>query len=1099
MKKLTKIYAVITMVFMALSINANQVKLKNAEQNDLQLLSKSQSGFQVISTLSELEYFVVKTEKGNFVQLRIPGYTKNFEIGTPELPMLKHLVEIPQNANISINILSYDEEIIDLNELGIIFKMFPVQPSISKSADPSDIVFQYDEAFYSIDAFNKCPLAEVKVLGTMRGVQFGRLEIAPFRYNPVTNQLKIYNNIQVEVVFENADFSKTNEIKNQYFSPAFENNLSKLLNYEAVKSKDEITSYPIKFVIVSDPMFETVLQPFIEWKTKKGFTVIEAYTDDAAVGSSTTSIKNYLQGLYTAGTPTDPAPSFILFVGDQAQVPAYNGSTGSHISDLYYCTYDGASDIYPDVYYGRFSATNTNQLQPQIDKTLQYEQYLFPDDSFLNDIILVSGVDASWAPTHGNGQINYGTDYYFNTAHGITDFTWLYPASDAAGVDATIRAQVSQGCSFVNYTAHCSSDGWADPSFTVANVASMTNANEYPLSIGNCCLSNEFDVAVCFGEALLRAEDKGALGHIGGSNSTYWDEDFWWGVGSMPSGSITANPTYAGSGLGAYDCLFHENGEAEAEWFVTNSEILHAGNLAVTEAGGSEDYYWEIYHLMGDPSVMTYISVPPAMSISYMDPVPVGTISLEVTTEPYSYVAISFDGELLDAKYSGNSTMVSLEFSALLNPGAADIVVTKQFRQPYIGTLDVVSGNTENDAQLSQINVPLTNHSILAADVNPTFTIRNLGNTNLTAVEVGYEIDGGTITSQSWTGNLAQYETEQVVFSLITLPSGTHTLTAFVSWPNGVVDEFHPGDTISKVFNVTAGDASVAGINDFENVYCNAESFIPTVTISNKGSVNLSSVDVHYQINSGTVHTINWTGLLIPNATAVVVFPSDNMIPGTMVFTAYTSNPNGGADENISNDEMSISFSVFSAAQSINHSLSTDYYGSELTWEITDDVTSDVVYSGGPYSDWSPETFNYDFCLGDGCYTYTLYDSYGDGLGTGGSFTITNTTLSLVYGSGSGDFGYSTSVSFCIETVGVEENVFAGYKVYPNPSQGMVYVQAKGGCDIEVLNILGETILLVKSKSDLTSVNLIGQNSGVYFLKIRNGISETTEKLIISK
>ena len=34
---------------------------------------------------------------------------------------------------------------------------------------------------------------------------------------------------------------------------------------------------------------------------------------------------------------------------------------------------------------------------------------------------------------------------------------------------------------------------------------------------------------------------------------------------------------------------------------------MHAGNLAVTEAGGAEQYYWEIYHVMGDPSLMPYI------------------------------------------------------------------------------------------------------------------------------------------------------------------------------------------------------------------------------------------------------------------------------------------------------------------------------------------------------------------------------------------------------------------------------------------------------------------------------------------------------------
>ena len=41
-------------------------------------------------------------------------------------------------------------------------------------------------------------------------------------------------------------------------------------------------------------------------------------------------------------------------------------------------------------------------------------------------------------------------------------------------------------------------------------------------------------------------------------------------------------------GLALYDCLMHENGEQEADWFITAGQMIHAGNLAVTQAGGSE-------------------------------------------------------------------------------------------------------------------------------------------------------------------------------------------------------------------------------------------------------------------------------------------------------------------------------------------------------------------------------------------------------------------------------------------------------------------------------------------------------------------------------
>ena len=65
--------------------------------------------------------------------------------------------------------------------------------------------------------------------------------------------------------------------------------------------------------------------------------------------------------------------------------------------------------------------------------------------------------------------------------------------------------------------------------------------------IGNCCQSNAFDVSVCFGEALLRENNKGAVGYIGGSNNTYWDEDYWWAVGN--TSNITSNPNYISTGL----------------------------------------------------------------------------------------------------------------------------------------------------------------------------------------------------------------------------------------------------------------------------------------------------------------------------------------------------------------------------------------------------------------------------------------------------------------------------------------------------------------------------------------------------------------------
>jgi len=299
-------------------------------------------------------------------------------------------------------------------------------------------------------------------------------------------------------------------------------------------------------------------------------------------------------------------------------------------------------------------------------------------------------VDASFAPIHGNGQINYGTTHYFNPAHGLTSHTYLYPASGSSS--SQIIQNVSNGVGYVNYTAHGSSNGWADPSFNKNDIPGLQNAHKYPLMVGNCCLTSTFDDLECFGEAIVRAPEKGAIGYIGASNSTYWDEDYYWGVGVGP---IVLNPTYAQTNMGAYDGTFHDHGEPESQWYVTQAQMMFAGNLAVTAGSSSSaQYYWEIYHLMGDPSVMIYFSVPAPLLANHYASVPLGMNALTVTTEPGAYVAISFNGTLLDAQLADATGVANLVFSPLANVGIADVVATMQNREPYIGIVNIIPGNT---------------------------------------------------------------------------------------------------------------------------------------------------------------------------------------------------------------------------------------------------------------------------------------------------------------------------------------------------------------------------------------------------------------------
>ncbi len=743
MKKIT-FFTAVSLLFISLSFSQSAKIVLGIGHNDFKLIENKTDGFVGVLNISKIQTFSVVTKSGNFVQLFSEHMTKNFDqIGNPDLPVFNQMIEIPEDATINVEVLSYDEKTVNLADYGIQNKIIPTQPSIRKDQNPTEVPFVYNEQAYQINSFPKAIIASVKKLGKVHGVTIGRLQFNPINYNPVTNTLKVLTNLVVKVSFKNANHTQMAENAKKYYSPYFEGMFkSTFINHHTYATRDTLTKYPVKMVIVADPLFQTTLQPYIEWKTKKGFYIVEAYTDDPLVGNTTTSIHNYLQNLYNSATPTDPAPTFVLFVGDVSEIPAYSSSVSTaHYTDLYYSCFDGSGDIYPEMYYGRFSADNIGELQVYIDKTLEYEQYTMPDPSYLGECIMVAGVDATNAPTYGNGQINYGCDNYFNTAHGYTDVhEYLYGSgspitSDDPGAAAAIHQNVSDGVGFTNYTAHCSPDGWVDPSFIQSDIPNLQNNHKYGFMIGNCCQSNKFDEEDAFGEIITYTPDKGVVAYCGGTQYTYWDEDFWFGVGAT---TVTANPSYD-SHLGAYDRAWHDNGEAKSDWYVTTYQTAFAGNMAVTEAGSSlETYYWEIYSISGDPSLMPYYAVPTPLTVSYTSPQPVGISSLQVNTEEDAYVAISLHGVLLDAQIADVSGQVTLTFPAIANVDTADVVVTKQNKQPYIGTLITMTSNVPYVVYDSHaIHDDTGNNNGLAdysENITVDITLKNVGSVDATGI-----------------------------------------------------------------------------------------------------------------------------------------------------------------------------------------------------------------------------------------------------------------------------------------------------------------------------------------------------------------------------
>ncbi|MDG1427172.1 MAG: C25 family cysteine peptidase [Flavobacteriales bacterium] len=877
LKSLFSLIILFTLSF-NLSANAKDIKLSE-NSNKFVVTSKSLSEFSFVHYLSEINTLNVKKDSYEFVKLIVEGYSNNAKNGNAELPVIQKLINVPFGADIEVSISKKEQIIISLSDYGIDNLIFPSQPSLSKSENAEDVPFYFNEDYYDLNDFHSNELVSTKLLGKMRGQQLARLSLSPFKYNPTTNDLVITTKLEVNVNFKNIDFESHSSNISKYYSPHFNHLFKSSINYIPVQDKDLITTYPVKYVIVSDPSFQPALQPLIDWKTKKGFNVIEAYTNDPLVGNTTSSIHAFIKDMYDNATLADPAPTYLLIVGDDAQVPSFSGNSGSHLSDMYYCEFDGNGDFYPEMYFGRMSATNSGEVEIQVNKTLTYEQYTFPDPSYLDEIVLVAGVDAQMAPTYGNGQINYGTDNYFNIAHGLTIHNYLYGSgtpitSDMSQASPAIIADISNGVGFANYTAHCGPSGWSDPSFELSDINGLQNYDKYGVMIGNCCQSNKFDVAECFGEGLLRASNKGAVAYIGGSNNTYWNEDFWWGVGN---GSISANPTYSGTGLATYDCLMHENGEIQDDWFITASQMMYSGNLAVTEAGGSEEYYWEIYHLMGDPSLMPYIGVPTPLVVSHAAASPVGITNFTVNTEENAYVAISMNGVLLDAKLADATGVVNLSFPAISNVGVADIVITKQFKEPYIGAVQIISPNGPYVIYASNTITDVNGNNNSLADYNElvdmSIDLHNVGSNNATSVNVVITSNDPYVTLINNTVNVPIINASQIAtlpapfsFQVSFFVPDQHPASFLLTMTDNLGNSWNSNLTViinAPVLDETnfAVDDAVLGNNN--GVLDAGETLDLIVDVTNVGHADIANLSADLSCLSSFV-TVNSSSINVP-------------------------------------------------------------------------------------------------------------------------------------------------------------------------------------------------------------------------------------------
>lgn len=628
----------------------------------------------------------VATDHGVFTELLLPEGHYIGDVGAPKLPATRKLIEVPLGAHIEVNIINYSVTEISLSNLGITYPLMPVQPSSLKNPETPAIPFQIQQASYDKSDFSANDIAEVELLGMLRGLRVARLTIAPVAYNPQRNTIQVYNDIEVELRYTGADTGLESYVHASTYTPYFDVIYQQVLNpsdkQTMLKSYPDLSRTPVKMLVISHIDFKETLQPFLDWQTRKGYHVIAAYTNE--IGNTPEAIRNYIQNQYQQSHPGDPAPTFLVLVGDVSKLPASGiGSASKKVTDLYYASVDG--DVFPDMYYGRLSARNNSELKNQIDKILYYQQYQFEDPSYLDDVTLIAGEDSFWNHQILQPTVKYATNNYYNTLNGFSDVNAFL--TNYTGSYNTKSISVG----YINFTGHCWPTEWYRPTLLASNIYQMNNRGKYPLVIGNCCQSGLFSHTESIGEAWVRAREKGAVAYIGSAPDTHWFEDFYWSVGAFPIVGNNAGyvPTPAETTLGAYDAPFVAD-------YVPVGAIQFIGNLSITQANirgyqtqSNVTWYWEGYHTFGDPSTIIYYTQGKNNNVNHFPVIPLGSDTFEVEALPGSYIGLSKNGQLVAAGRVDETGILALPIHAITSQGTASLVVTKPQYIPYIQDINV--------------------------------------------------------------------------------------------------------------------------------------------------------------------------------------------------------------------------------------------------------------------------------------------------------------------------------------------------------------------------------------------------------------------------
>ena len=291
-----------------------------------------------------------------------------------------------------------------------------------------------------------------------------------------------------------------------------------------------------------------------------------------------------------------------------------------------------------------------------------------------------------------------------------------------------------------------------------------------------------------------------------------------------------------------------------------------------------------------------------------------------------------------------------------------------------------------------------------------------------------------------------------------------------------------------------------------ELIHCEG-AYTPKVQIQNYGTSPLTSATITITQGGNTVSTGTYSGSLATYGVATVNCTAIANFTGGALSVAVTTTGDASATNN--NLAVTVAGAANAVSQMVYVNITTDRYGSETTWKLKNSAGT-VVSQGGPWTDLTANGVTVQTPVAatlnpSQCYTFEIYDSFGDGIccsyGNGAySVTDANGTV-LVSG---GEFIDLDKGVFKTGVASIDELNTIALNVYPNPATDAVNVSfeaANTDYSISLMDLQGR-VITSQELTNATGTQLITLTTstvakGSYIVSIKSNGMVTTANVVI--